>query len=168
MFGEIIGEDMQLNDAGYMVCQKWQDIAYRFSHIEIDSFVVMPNHIHGIIVINSAIGAVSPDRNGSHVGAPLVGALPCGGSFVTGSRATTRVAPTLGEIVGAFKSMTTVEYVRGVKTSAWPKFPGRLWQRNYYEHVIRNEDSLSQIRQYIRDNPAKWALDSENPSYFTP
>ena len=168
MFGEIVGEDMRLNDAGYMVFQKWQDIAFRSSHIEIDSFVVMPNHIHGIVIINSPVDAVPSDRDLLHVGAPLVGALPREGSFATGSRATTRVAPTLGEIIGVFKSRTTVEYVSGVKAFAWQKFPGRLWQRNYYEHIIRNEESLSQVRQYICDNPRKWALDHENPENRTP
>lgn len=91
--------------------------------------------------------------------------------------ATTRVAPTdtrqpentllLGDVVGAFKSLTTDAYIHGVKTSGWPSFQGRLWQRNYYEHIIRNEATLEQIRQYIADNPARWAFDSENPSRIT-
>jgi REP element-mobilizing transposase RayT len=59
--------------------------------------------------------------------------------------------------------MTTNEYIRGVKTLGWPPFPGRLWQRNYYEHVIRNENALNRIRQYIADNPAQWDDDDENP-----
>jgi hypothetical protein len=79
--------------------------------------------------------------------------------------ATTRVAPTagIGDIVGAFKSITTYEYARGVQTSGWPPFPGRLWQRNYYEHVIRDDADLDRIRQYIDDNPARWAEDPDNP-----
>ena len=168
LFGDVVADDMQLNDAGFMVLQKWKDMASRFSQIDIDTFVVMPNHIHGIIVINNSMGAALSETNVSHVGAPLVGASAYVDSLETGNRATTRVAPTLGEIVGAFKSLTTVEYVRRVKTFAWPKFPGRLWQRNFYEHVIRNEESLSQVRQYILDNPAKWAIDRENPSLLMP
>jgi len=66
-------------------------------------------------------------------------------------------------VVGAFKSRVTVEYVRGVKTSGWPPFRGRLWQRNYYEHIIRDEASLCGIREYIANNPLQWALDRENP-----
>ena len=62
-----------------------------------------------------------------------------------------------------FKTMTTNEYIRGVKTLGWPRFPGRFWQRNYYEHIIRNDMSLSAIRQYIANNPAQWADDHENP-----
>ncbi len=59
--------------------------------------------------------------------------------------------------------MTTNEYIRGVKTLGWLPFPGKLWQRNYYEHIIRNEPSLHRIRQYIANNPLQWALDDENP-----
>jgi len=60
--------------------------------------------------------------------------------------------------------MTTNEYLRGVKTSGWTPFQGQLWQRNYYEHVIRDEESLNRIREYILNNPAQWALDPENPA----
>ena len=66
-----------------------------------------------------------------------------------------------------FKTMTTNEYMRGVKTLAWPAFPSRLWQRNYYEHVVRDEDDLDRIRAYITDNPAQWASDHENPALAT-
>ena len=66
-------------------------------------------------------------------------------------------------MVGAFKSLTTVEYVRGVKTLQWPQFSGKLWQRNFYEHVVRSDESLTKIRQYISDNPARWEFDRENP-----
>jgi len=75
-----------------------------------------------------------------------------------------RSAPTLGDVVGAFKSTATVEYIRGVKTKTWLQFRHRLWQRNYYEHVIRNETDLSRIRRYIEENPARWAFDDENPN----
>ena len=104
----------------------------------------MPNYVHAIIA--TAIDAI--------VGAGLVPAR----------RATTRVAPTVGDIVGAFKSLTTVSYTHGVKQAGWPAFRGKLWQRNYYEHVIRNEELLRQIRQYIADNPAQWEFDRENPA----
>lgn len=60
--------------------------------------------------------------------------------------------------------MTTNDYIRGVKSWGWPAFPGKLWQRNYYEHIVRDEESLSRIRQYIIDNPARWAFDRENPN----
>jgi hypothetical protein len=72
-------------------------------------------------------------------------------------------APPLGQIVGWFKTMTTNEYIRGVKQQGWPPFPGKVWQRNYYEHIIRNRDALGRIRVYIQTNPQRWALDRENP-----
>ena len=59
--------------------------------------------------------------------------------------------------------MTTNEYIRGVKQLGWPPFPGRVWQRNYYEHVIRGQEALERIRAYIQGNPQRWPLDRENP-----
>lgn len=70
---------------------------------------------------------------------------------------------TLGQIIGAFKSITTHEYIVGVKTLGWPAFEKRIWQRNYYEHIIRNEDAMQQIALYIQSNPSRWADDNENP-----
>jgi REP element-mobilizing transposase RayT len=69
----------------------------------------------------------------------------------------------LGDIVGAFKSLATTGYIAGVKAKGWLEFRGRLWQRNYYEHIIRDEDALNRIRRYVDDNPARWELDDENP-----
>ena len=62
-----------------------------------------------------------------------------------------------------FKTMTANEYIRRVKEHGWTPFSGKFWQRNYYEHVIRNEDELNKIQEYIDNNPAQWALDRENP-----
>ena len=161
LFGDVIGEEMRLNDAGEMIRRVWQELPGRFPGIALDTFILMPNHLHGIISIDQPVGA------------PLVGAQKAVPPHVatrdSNPRATTRVAPTgdgryaLGDVVGAFKSLTTVEYVRGVKTLRWPQFYGKLWQRNYFEHVVRSEESLTKIRQYIRDNPARWAFDRENP-----
>jgi len=74
-------------------------------------------------------------------------------------RATTRVAPTLGDVIGAFKSITTNEYIRNVKNKNWVPFNKHFWQRNYYEHVIRDDHDLNRIREYIVNNPAKWEED---------
>jgi REP element-mobilizing transposase RayT len=84
-------------------------------------------------------------------------------SLGDGICATTRVAPTLGQVIGAFKSITTDQYIDGVKRCGWAPFPGRVWQRNYYEHVIRNDRSLNAIRNYIEANPSQWENDPENP-----
>lgn len=137
LFGKVVNGEIRLNDAGRMVVTEWEMIPERFPTVALDAFIVMPNHVHGIIVITNA--AIVHDG------------------------ATTRVAPTLGDVVGAFKSRVTVEYIRGVKTSGWTPFHRDLWQRNYYEHIIRNKDALNRIRKYITDNPARWLFDYENP-----
>jgi REP element-mobilizing transposase RayT len=156
LFGDVVDGEMRLNDVGRMVVTEWERIPERFLNIELDAFIVMPNHIHGIIVIIQHVGAgLVPAQNGATpVGAGLVPAQ---------DGATTRVAPTVGDVVGAFKSRVTVEYIRRVKKSGWPPFRGRLWQRNYYEHIIRDEESLNRIREYIATNPLRWHLDRENP-----
>ena len=186
LFGEVVNGKMQLNAAGRMILAEWEALLQRFPTVELDAFVVMPNHVHGIIIIVGtdkvaadvgadvdAGGGADVDAGGgadvvADVGAGLVPALVPGatthGATTNGPTvgATLVVAPTVGDIVGAFKSITTVLYTREVKRSGWPPFPGRLWQRNYYEHIIRNDESLNRIRQYIADNPARWALDREN------
>ena len=186
-FGDISDGQMHPNDAGRMVWAEWQALSARFPGIELDEFVVMPNHVHGILWIEATADGATTDgattrvapTEADAVGAPLVGAQSVGqpngatangattnGATTNGATtngATTRVAPTLGEIVGAFKSITTDGYIRGVRGNNWPPFPGRLWQRNYYEQIVRDDNALNGIRQYIVDNPAHWAEDEENP-----
>ena len=158
VFGDVVEGIMRLNEAGRMVSAVWDALPTRFPCLGLDAFVVMPNHIHGIIVFATRMS----------VGAPLVGAQDVTPNRKIDNRATTRVAPTLGDVVGAFKSWVTVEYTRGVKVKGWPAFHRRLWQRNFYEHIIRNEASLNHIRQYILDNPVRWTFDRENPLAVTP
>lgn len=69
----------------------------------------------------------------------------------------------LGDVVHRFKTMTTRRYANAVRQFGWPAFSGRLWQRNYYEHIVRDAASLNRIRRYILDNPARWAVDRETP-----
>ena len=149
LFGDVVGDEMHLNEAGIMTQEMLETLPRRFPGIDLDAFVIMPNHIHGIIVINEPVGA------------SLVGAQD--NSMATGERAATMVAPTLGEVMGAYKSLTTIEYARGVTTCGWKSFYRRLWQRNYYERVIRDGRELDRAREYIANNPMQWALDSENP-----
>lgn len=150
IFGNVINGDMVLNDAGLMVQKVWEDLPFKCPGIEIDKFIIMSNHVHGIIFI---------------VGAPLVGAL-CNGANPSNKRAGTRPAPTLGDVVGIFKSIATHQYVINVNRNNWNPFPGKLWQRNYHEHVIRNEKELFAIRKYIQDNPLNWVNDTDNPDNF--
>jgi putative transposase len=156
LFGEIVGGKMMLNDAGNMIKTVWQEIPLYYTGTEIDEFVVMPNHIHGIAIIVGATPRGCPDKNGQTQGQAR-GPAP---TEYTG-------ALSLGDIVHRFKTMTTKRYVDGVKQWGWKPFPGRLWQRNYWEHIVRNETELNRIREYIHNNPAKWETDRLNLSENT-
>jgi putative transposase len=147
LFGQMVDGAMVLSDAGQLVQTVWDEIPAHYAGTSIDTFIVMPNHIHGIIV--------------------LVGAAPCGrppSGQAQGPAPTIAIGISLPDVVHRFKTMTTKRYADGVKQRGWPPFPGRLWQRGYYEHIIRDEESLDRIRQYIDDNPAQWELDRENPA----
>jgi REP element-mobilizing transposase RayT len=143
LFGEIVDGTRYLDDTVSMIERWWTELPHKFAFIRVDQHVVMPNHFHGILIIEGAASRGLPEG----VVHPSV---------------------TLPDIVRWFKTMTTNEYIRGVRQRGWTAFEGKLWQRNYYEHVIRNERDLDRIRQYIRDNPAKWAQDPQNPGNFVP
>ncbi len=134
------------DDVKRMIRNIWCDLPNRFPNIELDEFIIMPNHIHGIIVVGVTLVVARANQT---------------------QRAGTRPAPTktvaLGDIVGAFKSLITNGYINGVKNKNWKRFDGRLLQRNYYEHIIRNGKSLNRIREYIINNPLRWDTDIENP-----
>ena len=138
LFGEIQGDEMELNEAGRVVQAAWDDLPEHYRHVELDAWVVMPNHVHGIITL------VDP----ANVGAGLRPAPTPHGAK--------RHPPS--EIVRAFKSFSARRINEHRNSPGSP-----VWQRNYYEHVIRNEKSLHDIRQYIVHNPAKWADDPDNP-----
>ena len=124
-----------------MIHSVWNSLPDRFPSIKLDEFVIMPNHVHAILCINI-------------VGADLVSAR---------NKADLVCAPPLSRIIQAFKSITTHKYILGVKINNWPMFNKRLWQRNYYDHIIRSEKSLNCIREYIINNPTRWEFDKENP-----
>jgi putative transposase len=147
LFGRIADGKMALNDAGKMVENQWLALKSRFPIINLHEYMVMPNHFHGILEIVGATLVV----------APLVVAQNDG---LSESGQPQGIAPTtkktIGDMMDAFKSITTVEYIRGVKNWGWPPFNGKLWQRNYWEHIIRNEQSYHRISAYIINNPAQW------------
>ncbi len=132
LLGEITGDEMRLNDAGRMIEELWVELANKFATVKTGEYVIMPNHVHGIVVIDAPIG--------------VVGAALCGCPEASGHPP--RGAPTLGHIVDWFKTMTTNGYIHGVKERDWLPFSKKLWQRNYYEHVIRNENEMGKIREY--------------------
>jgi REP element-mobilizing transposase RayT len=131
-----------------IIVDEWFGIPNRFQNARIDEFIAMPNHIHGVIWIDP-------------VGAGL--ALPNNGLALPNNKSNTKrggpmPTPTLGDIICAFKSQVVVNINRYRNTIRHP-----VWQRNYYEHIIRNEDELNRIRRYIIENPLKWDEDPENP-----
>ena len=139
LFGDIVDGEMELNELGMMATNEWKQLGQRFVSVRLDSSVVMPNHIHGIIRLVQILT----------VGAGL--ALP-------GNRGAASGAPTLGDVIRTFKSISAIRINRLLSRTGQP-----VWQRNYYEHVIRNEKSLRAIRHYVRMNPSNWASDPENP-----
>ncbi len=137
LFGDIVDGLMVLNEAGRVVEECWNDIPAHFHQIILDAFVVMPNHIHGILRIVDAVGAKDVS--------PLPSRRP-------------GTSNTIGSVIRGFKIGVT-KWMRANTDIQ------ELWQRNYYEHVIRDESSLRRIREYIAKNPASWADDEENPNH---
>lgn len=166
-----------------MVQKEWSALSKRFTNIELHEFVVMPNHFHAILQIVAVgaplVGALLGPQNDvgvllgpqndvgallgpqNDVGAQIGVGAPngIGDGRPQGHAPTVLTNKTVGDMMDAFKSITTVEYIHGVKTMGWEPFNGKLWQRNYYEHIIRNEQSYQTIADYIINNPAKWAND---------
>ena len=149
LFGAVMDGQMQLNAAGQILQSVWESLPQFYEGVESDAFVVMPNHVHGIIIIRAAVGAIheSPLRSASS----------------TPSRILDRRRMLLSKIIGRFKMVSAKQINVQRDTPGVP-----VWQRNYYEHVIRDEETLRRIRQYIADNPAQWEFDRENPAALAP
>ena len=168
LFGCIRDRQMRANAAGSMIQETWAQLPNRFVYAALDAFVLMPNHIHGIILLTDDRRG---DERGIRRGESCIRPQKPKQSLVDGheDRLDTNGRPrgtlpgSLGRIMQAFTSITTHEYIVGVKRFGWPSFAGKLWQRNYHDHIIRNEKDLHRIRQYIVDNPACWAEDKNNP-----
>ena len=127
-----------------IVRKQWQKLSERYPNLVLDEFIVMANHIHGIMIVGATLAVALVNRAG---GRPWAG---------------TRPAPTVGEIIGTFKSLCVNDWLIYLRENKIDE-AGRFWQRNYYEHIIRNENELAKIREYIQNNPLKWSLDRENP-----
>ena len=138
LFGDVVDDEMRLNEAGRVAQECWLGIPIHFPHVALDAFVIMPSHVHGIIVIADTAGAKDFS--------PLQNAMPL--------RSPSR---TIGSIVRGFKIGVTKWFRTHADIYS-------IWQRDYYEHIIRNDESLNRIRQYILDNPAHWSMDRENPA----
>jgi len=142
LFGEIANGTSKLNKYGEMVMKCWNEISGHFFHVKTDEFIIMPNHIHGIITINN-------------VGAQFIAPF---GKTTSEKLGVINHAPTIGGVVRSFKARCTYMINQLRDTPGTP-----VWQRNYYERVIRDDRELYSIREYIRYNPLKWDEDEENP-----
>ena len=157
IFGSVRDGEMELNEAGRLVLAAWEDLPAHYAHVGLDAFVVMPNHIHGIIVLRTI-----PTVGAGFKPAPTDGAADGAGIVGAGLKPAPTTTPTkrhgLPEIVRALKTFSArrINEMRGT--------PGaKVWQRNYYEHIIRNDRAWHQIRYYIAQNPVEWQNDRENP-----
>jgi REP element-mobilizing transposase RayT len=123
---------MKLNEFGIVAYNEWMKLPQRFPNIELDVFQIMPNHVHGVILLNEIVTPkiIPPDKTS---------------------------AASISEIIGAYKSLVTNGCLELFKSQNITM--GKFWQRNYYEHIIRNEKSYATISDYIENNPAKWKED---------
>ena len=119
----------KLSEIGKIIDKHWIDIPNQYDNIELDEYIIMPNHIHGILIIDKREGA-SP-------------------------------SPTISNIIGSFKSKCSLEYLNYI-TQNNLNTSGQIWQRSFYDHVIRNERSLDAVREYISNNPENWEHDIDN------
>jgi REP element-mobilizing transposase RayT len=182
LFGEIHNGQMVLNAAGKMVEEWWNKIPEKFQDIKLGEFQIMPNHFHAIVENVGADPCVGPENraipaagdvniNSTDCVVADPGACPAGRRVTLAGR---RVGPEktdklsdkgkhtgspLHRVVQWFKTMTTNEFIRNVKFHGWEPFENKIWQRNYYEHIIRNEDSYRDISNYIMNNPQNWLED---------
>ena len=142
IFGQILDENMWLNANGLILVKQWSGLPSHYHNVSLDRFVIMPNHVHGIISL--------ADASPSSVGAGFQPAHPS---------PSTKPEHGLPEIIRGFKTYSSIEINRLRDTPGKP-----VWQRNYYEHVVRTENDLNAIRKYIVENPLKWTEDQENPA----
>lgn len=147
-FGFIENNAMQLNEYGKIAHIEWMKLAERFPNFELDVFQIMPNHMHGIIVLNQISAPVGAGVNP----APTTGADTQ--THAKNDGQPHGIVPTISDIVGAYKSLVANGCLEIYKSKN--ETMGKLWQRNYYEHIIRNEQSYHQISEYIKKNPANW------------
>jgi REP element-mobilizing transposase RayT len=135
LFGAIKDHQVELSPAGVMIESWWHSIPRRFPCVVLDAMIVMPNHVHGVVILTAQ--PESPD-----------GAAP----------------PTLSDVMHWFKTRTTIDYGLGVKTLGWTPYHRNLWQPKFHDHIVRSEHALDRICSYIEANPSQWPHDDENPN----
>jgi REP element-mobilizing transposase RayT len=152
VFGSIRGESIVLSRAGEIVRCEWIALVERFARLVLDEFVIMPNHLHGVLGFVGQAGGASPSPTTANTTTkPREASLdPKGGASPS---------PTLFDVIGAFKSISTIKVNKLLGRRGVP-----LWQRSYYEHIVRTGEDLRKIQRYISENPLMWSLDPENPN----
>lgn len=159
LFGHVVGEEVRLSPIGAVVRQCWVEIPLHFPHVGLDAYVVMPNHIHGILVITGGTAAAAGPSDGLRAGrAGLPADADLRGWPVGTERFGKPVPGSIPTVVRSFKAAAARLIDRQCGTPA-----DAVWQRGYYEHVIRSERALARIRRYIVENPLRWTLDRDNP-----
>ncbi len=185
-FGKVEGGKMILNDAGKVVEKWYLKLPSKYPDIEPGDYIVMPNHFHAIIINNGKgnsnapyatdppvranpcvrpsdenAGANVEDQSNGILGKNVApnGDVPGGHIVPDGDILGEHMGSPVRGVVSWFKTMSTNEYIRGVKNHGWSKFRGKLWQRNYYEHIIRSQRSFENIAGYIENNPGTWEED---------
>jgi len=156
LFGGVAGGEVWLHEIGNIVQEEWLKTAEIRPNIELDAYVIMPNHFHAVIIMHEDVGAHCMRLVS---GATHVNGAHCGDSRAHGSAPLRRQSGSIGSIIAGFKSATTSRINAFRDNSGCP-----VWQRNFYEHIIRNETDLTNVRQYIADNPLKWDQDENNPT----
>jgi putative transposase len=161
-FGKIENGEMILNELGTIAYNEWTKLVERFTNFELDVFQIMPNHMHGIILLNNVAGVDTLTQLVQPQGLVPTYAIAQNGSITDCDDIGTGASPapanaTVGGIIGAYKSLVFNGCLKIYKSKN--DLMGKLWQRNYYEHIIRNAKSYENISNYIINNPAKWAED---------
>jgi REP element-mobilizing transposase RayT len=126
-------DNMELSPIGKIIDRQWNDIPNQYPYIGLDEYVIMPNHFHGIMIIEH------PNKTGAEASA----------------------APTISKIIRAFKSKCAAEYLKYIQQNSL-NVSAKIWQRSFYDHVIRTDGELNKIREYIANNPSQWENDEDN------
>ena len=150
LFGKISNGNMELNPIGQMVNDVWQHMPEHNSGLLLDNYIVMPNHFHALIGLHKAINFIRT------------------ANFDETMNTQTRNNPnaiTLSGIVRKFKTVTMNKYKLGVLNDNWQPYNCHLWQRNYWDHIIRSDHDLGRCREYIANNPLKWHFDKLHPDH---
>jgi REP element-mobilizing transposase RayT len=150
LLGSIRDAVLVPSPAGRMVTRAWHTLPERWPHFALDTYVIMPNHIHAVVWLHSNHAPSSPDSAdyATGIGAALPDAPPAG-----------TTPASLGRIVQVFKNSTTRAYAVGVRDHGWCRYRDHLWQPGYHDRIVRNLAELGAIREYVRLNPTNWAQD---------